>query len=299
MIYRYALCFDAPIKLDREPKRKSKKKLAGILLVNRLIHDEALPILHELNTIVISREELCQFPNGKRPQLTCKPEFVQRLYIRNLAASSRCAARISAPWPATNRPCPNCRPSILGLVNTLRLKPKLKEVFFDYHGYHYAVNALMHALKTGNGIDGDTQLTCTGIGAYTLTGSWLQNSTFSFRDVPLAAVWSRVTATPLPVPFAPYHRANGPMWKDSEWLASRTDAKARFTLILKIFLLISHHDAGAVPSNFAGIWPQGVHMDFRTVESLGRPDLLHEMNLELYDYLEARPVLMLDLVRRT
>jgi hypothetical protein len=273
--------------------------MAGILLVNRLVYNEALPILHELNTIVISREELCQFPNGKCPQLTCKAELVHSLHIRDLAASSRCAARISYPWPATNRPCQNCRPSILGLINTLRLKPSLREVFVDYHGYDYVIHTLMEAPRPPDQIEGEIQLTCAGIGRYTLTGSSLCNITFSFRDVPLAEVWSRITALPLPQPFAPYYRANRAMWKDLKWLESRVDARVLVLLILKIFFLISNHDANAVPSHFASIWPQGMSMDFRTVESLGRPELLHEMNLQLQVYLEATPLVMLDLVRRT
>ena len=299
MIYRYVLCFDAPIKLDRDPKRGPKTKLAGILLVNRLVYNEALPILHELNTIVISREELCQFPNGKRPQLTCKPELVHSLHIRDLAASSRCAARMSYPWPATHRPCQNCRPSILGLINTLSLKPKLREVSIDYHGYNYVIHTLTEAPRPPDQPEGETQLTCTGIGRYTLTGSHLHNTTFSLRDVPLAEVWSRITALPLPQPFAPYYRANRSMWKDLRWLESRVDARALVLLILKIFFLISNHDANAVPSSFARVWPRGVPVDFRAVEGFGTSELLHQMNLQLQAYLEATPLVMLDLVRRT
>lgn len=301
MIYTYALCFDTPIVLVRDPNLAPKNKLAGILLVNRLVYNEALPLLHELNTIVVSREELCQFSSGKQPQLNCKLEVVQSLYIRHMDPSSRCAARISCPWPATNQPCQNCRPSILGLIQSLRLlrlRSKLKEVFIEYHGYHYAISALLRELRASDDLKGETELTCTGIGKYMLTGSWLANMTFSFRDVPLAEVWSRVTALPLPHTALAYYRAQRAMWKELAWLESRTSAKTVITLAMRTLILLSYHDANLVPSTFASIWPRDLPMDFRTLESVGTPELLHKFNVQLHEYMDAGPVNIQEMVRR-
>ena len=293
LIYRYAMCFDTPISLDRNPKRGPKSKMARILLVNRLIYAEALPILHELNEIVISREEFCHFPTGKRPQLTIKPELVERLYIRDLAASNRCTARQVSPWP--RRPCSNCSDSLLGLVNTLRLKPRLKEVYIDYHGHHHAIRALLNGILY---YPPEIQVFCTGIGRYRLAGDILRGVKFKLLDVPLVMVWSRMMKLPVRYPYATNYRANRLVWRDLKALEQRMELSDLAVWIVKITGLIQNHDAHFIPANFADIWPADIPMNFRTVEVLGSPELLHDMNVQLQAFLETGPLVLQDLVVR-
>jgi hypothetical protein len=269
-------------------------------MVNRLIYTEALPILHELNTIVISREEFCHFPTGKRPQLTVKPELVQQLYVRDLAASPRCAAREASPWPRKNRPCQNCHHSLLGLINTLRLKPRLKEVSIDYHGYRDAIRALAEGLRrrTPDYLPHEIRLVCTGIGRYQLAGDLLRGIKFELRDVPLVTIWNRIMTLPVRHPYATYYRANRLVWTDLQSLERRMELSDLAVWIVKITGLIQNHDARFIPANFADIWPADIPMNFRTVEVLGSPELLHEMNVQLQAFLESGPLLLQDLVVR-
>lgn len=298
LIYGYALCFDTPITLDRDLKRKPKSKMARILIVNRLTYTEALPILHELNTIIISRDEFCHFPTGKRPQLTIKPELVQRLYIRDLATSPRCSAREASPWPKTNRPCQNCRQSLLGLVNTLRLKPRLKEVSIDYYGYHYAIQALAEGIRSSDYLPHEIRLVCAGIGRYELVGDLLRGIKFELRDLPLVRIWNRIMALPVHYPYATYYRANRLVWRDLSPLERRMELSDLAVWIVKIAGLIQNHDASFIPATFADIWPADIPMNFRTVEELGSPELLHDMNVQLQAFLDAGPLLLQDLVVR-
>ena len=216
IIYSYLLQFDVPIRLEREPRHWPRLKGAGILLVNRLTYMEALPVLHQQNTIVISRDELCQLPTYMRPQLSCKPDLVQSLYLSNLHPSSRCAASMNRIWPAWNWPCNNCKPSILGLINSIQSMPRIRQVFIDYFGHNASLRALAEGLKACPGIANTNrlQLVCTGIGKYKLTGDWLHGVKFELCDAPLTEIWSRVTALPSPQPILPYYRANRAMWKD-------------------------------------------------------------------------------------
>jgi hypothetical protein len=298
LIYRYALCFDKPLILKRNPKRGPKSKKVSILIVNRLVNAEAVPVLHELNTIVIPRGEFCHFPTGRRPQLTIKPELVQQLYIRDLASSRRCAARETIPWPGTNRPCQNCRHSLLGLINTLRLKPRLKEVSIDYYGYHYAIRALAEGLRTSDYLPHEIRLICTGIGRYQLAGDLFRGIKFELRDAPLMEVWSRIMELPARYPYATNSRANRLVWRNLKWLERRIDTGDLAALIVKITLLIMYHDAYFIPTGFADIWPQDIPMDFRAVETLGSPELLHDINVQLQAFLETGPLLLQDLVVR-
>ena len=298
LIYSYALCFDVPIRLDRNPPRGMKTKLAGILLACRLTYTEALPVLHELNTIVSTREEFCRFPTGREPQLSCKPDLVERLRIRDLAPSARCAARISNSAQYATPPCRVCSPSILGLVYTLSRQPRLEEVSIDYHSHNYAVRVLFEALRfMPHNMLGTIYLTCTGIGRYTLTGSLFRNTNFTLRDVPLQELWTRVIALPIPPPYLPFWRGNHRMWKDVKLLAKRTEKPYIVAMAMKLTVLIMHHDSGLIPASFTRDWPQNTAMDLRALDN-ATPELLHGLNVALQNHLEGRPAGLMDLVAR-
>lgn len=243
LIYRYILSFDLPITLLRKSRSGQKMKKAGILGVNRLIYQESLPIFHELNTIVISREEFCHYPTGKRPQLTCKPDLVQYLKIRSLTASARCEARIGNPaCPPAHGPCRNCWPSIVFLIDSLRLKPKLREVFIEYQGFHYRVHALVEDLVYFNPDMNKLRITCTGIGTYELTGSWLRGIRFQLCDQPLVEVWDRVITLPAPHAFSAFYLRHVQCWH----------RKRAFTaFVFNAMVLMMNHDAGFVPASIA------------------------------------------------
>ncbi|KAK3709959.1 hypothetical protein LTR37_010578 [Vermiconidia calcicola] len=298
-IYEYVLQFDVPIKLDRQPRRTARSKIAGLLLANRLIYMEALPVLYDLNTIVIRRAELCRYKSSVRPQLSCKPALVQRLYVDDLHPSYRCVAAINRRWPAVGQPCENCRPSILPFVDALRQMPRLNEVFIDYYRHASAVQALAKGLHETADVASELQLTCVGIGRYHLTGEWLEGVEFELRNVPLVETWSKVTALPRPDPFLPYLRANRVLWKDLKHIEARCyDRRAFRRMVVQTLMLIAEHDSQLMPASFARVWPGDLPMDLRKVEGFGRPRFLHELNCRLQWFLDSGAIVIRDPVVR-
>ncbi|KAK3724467.1 hypothetical protein LTR37_001091 [Vermiconidia calcicola] len=278
-IYEHVLQFGVPIKLDRQPRRTTRSKIACILLSNRLIYMEALPVLYDLNTIVIRRAELCRYKSSKRPQLSCKPELVQRLYVDDLH--------------------PSYRPSILPFVDALRQMPRLKEVSIDYYRHATAVQALAKALHETADVASELQLTCVGIGRYHLTGEWLEGVEFELRNVPLVETWSKVTALPRPDPFLPYLRANRVLWKDLKHIEARCyDRRAFRRMVVQTLMLVAEHDSQLIPASFARVWPGDLPMDLRKVEGFGRPRFLHELNCRLQCFLDSGAIVIRDPVVR-
>ena len=284
-IYKYILQFDLPLKLTRQPRRKASQRAAGVLLTNRLIYTEALPVFYELNTIVVNRSEFCQYPVISRPRPSCKPEVVQQLYFHDLHPSVRCAATISHGWPVTRRPCEHCRPSILGLLDAVRTLPRLKQVFIDYHRHAASVRALAEGLKDSRDVSSELRLTCTGVGKYDLIGERLEGVDIELRDVPLYEIWSRVLLLPSPVEFVSYFRGICHLQKDVRALGNRYDSGEIRKIVAKLSALLALHDTGTVPSSIAGIWPADLPMDYRRVEHFDRSDFFHKFNEQLQSFL--------------
>lgn len=137
-IYEHLLRFDEPIKLRQIiPGSKNLR----ILRTNRQIHDEALPVLYDINRVVVTRNDFCRNtdPGLKTP---LKLEHARHLLVTSFSQSIACTL-IGPP-----RQCDVCQPDALGLIWQFTRMPRLQTVVVDYHNHLRE----MSGFKAGVGI---------------------------------------------------------------------------------------------------------------------------------------------------
>jgi hypothetical protein len=134
-------------------------------------------------------------------------------------------------------------------------------------------------------------MTCTGVGRYELKGAWLRGITVQLVDIPLAQLWSAFTAMPFlvpnPVSISNYRSMRSATKTDTmRILVKRYGVKYCTRRSRHLAALIVHHDIGAIPIQFARIWPARQPTDFRLVESFASAEFFHEFNVVLQAWLE-------------
>jgi hypothetical protein len=124
-IYEYLLQYDQPIKL-RQVIPGSRN--LSILRTNQQIYREAIPVLYDLNTIIVTRNDFCKCTdaNLKTP---LRLDYARHLLVANFSQSIACT--LNGP----EGQCDVCRPSAMGLINAFREMPRLRTVLIDYHKY--------------------------------------------------------------------------------------------------------------------------------------------------------------------
>lgn len=124
-VYELLLTFTAPIKLRCiVPGSRN----LSLLRTCRQIHTEALSVLHDLNTIVITRNDFC--PNTDSTLKTpVNWEYVRHLRVVAFSQSIACMSQMR------REKCSVCRPDASGLIEVLIKMPRLKSCVVDYRDH--------------------------------------------------------------------------------------------------------------------------------------------------------------------
>ena len=121
-IYEELLQFNGPIKL-RQVIPGSKN--VSILRTNRQIHDEARPVLYDLNTIIVTRNDFCALTD-KRLKTPLEVHHARHLLMVSFSQSIACTLA------GFEEKCRVCQPSASGLMQILISMPKLRTAIVEY-----------------------------------------------------------------------------------------------------------------------------------------------------------------------
>lgn len=280
LIYEHLLQFDCPLKLQQHCLRTQLQGIA-ILRVSRLTYKEALPVFYELNTIAAHRYEFCRF--APAAQLTCKTEWIRSLYVCDLDSLVPC---LTHPWPPAEKRCCNCEETLFEFLMSLKFLPRIRKIYIDYCRHSHCVHALSTCLSRHRSLSSGLRMTCIGIGKYRLEGRWVGAVDFELRDTFLSGMWQISMAR---------RRDSDGIFANRQSFIELGALRRRHGFgylttmgyMSSLALLFAWHDAGRMAANFARIWPNDIPMDFRQLTSqLGRPEFLHEFNVELQHVLE-------------
>ena len=169
-IYEHVLRFNDPIKL-RQFVLGSRD--LPLLRTNQQIYSEALPLLYDLNIIVVTRNDFCKHtdPGLKTP---LKLDYARHLLMSRLSTSIACTLR------DRDQRCSVCQPSAAGLIQAFVEMPRLQTVLVDYHEHIKE----MSSFRAHLGMSDDLQLEAVPLGlnsyAYRLHGSTVDRLDIQF-----------------------------------------------------------------------------------------------------------------------
>ena len=153
-IYELILRFEHPIKL-RQVIPGSRD--LSLLRTSRQVYNEALPVLYDSNTIIVTRNDFCKCtdPALKTP---LKLDYARHLLILSFSSSIACTLRF------LDERCDVCQPSAAGLIQMLTLMPRLQTVVIDYHKHIAEMRSFREMMIR----DGKLELEPipTGLGSY-------------------------------------------------------------------------------------------------------------------------------------
>ena len=157
-IYEELVGFDAPIKLRQVvPGAKD----LPILRTNRQIYNEALSVLYEVNTIVVTRNDFCKLTD-QRLKTPLRLDQARHLLMTSISQSIVCTISGPARW------CNVCEFSATGLIEAFTRMPRLLTVVIDYHKHLGEMQKLADNLRSV----GHLELEPTTVEGYVDGCSW-------------------------------------------------------------------------------------------------------------------------------
>lgn len=132
-IYEHLLNFNNPIKL-RQIIPGSRD--LSFLRVCRQILNEAVPVLYDLNTIIVTRNDFCRYTDDalKTP---LKLNYARHLRVVAFSQSIACTL-VDPTWQ-----CDVCQPSAMGLIKAFMAMPRLRSVVVDYRQHRSEMHAFV------------------------------------------------------------------------------------------------------------------------------------------------------------
>ena len=170
-IYEYLLRFDKPVKL-RQIIPGSKD--LSILRTNQQIYHEALPVLYDLNTIIVTRNDFCKSTDASL-KTPLKLDQARHLLIVSFSQSIVCT--LNGP----GEQCDVCQPSAMGLIGTLISMPRLRTVLVDYHTHLSEIRLFKEKITQHSDLELELIQTIPGSQASRLSGPGLENLDVIFR----------------------------------------------------------------------------------------------------------------------
>ena len=163
-IYEHLLDFDAPIKLRQVIP--GSRNLA-ILRICRQIYEEAVSVLYDLNTVMVTRNDFCRRtdPILKTP---LKLDRARHLLVTSFSQSIACTLSDS------EERCSTCQPSATGFVRALTDMPRLQTVIVDYHNHVVEMGLLSDSLAESSVLELRPIATATGSHMHKLSGDGLE-----------------------------------------------------------------------------------------------------------------------------
>ncbi|KAK4613667.1 hypothetical protein CLAFUW4_09218 [Fulvia fulva] len=194
-IYEHILAFQRPLKLRQVV---AGAKNTSVLRANRQIHSEALPVFFDLNIILATRNDFCEWPDSQL-QTPIRRDQVRHLLVKHFGQSIRCSSFLSGNNMVLPGCCRSCHPSADGFIEALSHLPRLQTAVIDYH-HHQREFGFIKATIEGIGSTNvysraGCQMTCIGIGKYQFTSGLLPPApSITFTDSPLNYIWNRFSA---------------------------------------------------------------------------------------------------------
>lgn len=136
-IYELLLQYSHPIK-PRQIIPGSRD--LSLLRPSRQIYSEALPVLYDLNTIVVARNDFCRNTDASL-KTPLRLDLARHLLVVSLSQSIACT--LNGP----EGQCDVCRPSAIGLFKMFASMPRLQTVVVHYHKHVAEMNLLRDRLK--------------------------------------------------------------------------------------------------------------------------------------------------------
>ncbi|EME81031.1 uncharacterized protein MYCFIDRAFT_176375 [Pseudocercospora fijiensis CIRAD86] len=190
LIYEHVLAFERPLKL-RQVVAGSPN--TGILRANRQVHNEALPLLYDLNNIMVTRNDFCHYTDYDL-QTPLRRDQVRHLLVKNFSQSIKCSSYSGGNHMYLAGCCEVCQPTAVGFINALSELPRLQSVVVDYH-FHQSEFGYMKDVIKRNGmlepLRRNRSLQCTGLGQWRLQGTSISDKlSITFADVALNTLWT-------------------------------------------------------------------------------------------------------------
>lgn len=192
-IYEYALPATGKL-VPQHTTRASWPAPAGkpyrgtaLLLVNRLICEEAQDVMYKFNTFSVPKATFCATePPCSGPVL--KLEMVVHLRLSTFMISKMCAKHVNNGLGV----CDICRP-LSAIPDIISKMPELRTIIIDYGADRPSQIAFRLLKSNVRKSDQSLSLTCVGVGEYQLNGPALKNTAVSLVHGSLAALWHELT----------------------------------------------------------------------------------------------------------
>lgn len=194
-IFEYVLSFERPLKL-RQIVAGSKN--TSILRTNRQIHQEALPIFYDFNTIMATRNDFCKDTDADL-QTSLRKDLIRHLLIGNLSQSIKCSSYSGGNNMYLAGCCDVCKPNAAGFINALSNLPRLQTVVVDYHNHPREFAFIKENIRGIGSTHLDAYhgftLTCSDIAQYKLTSPSLfpPSLSITFTDLPFHTIWTTIS----------------------------------------------------------------------------------------------------------
>ena len=190
-IYEHVLSFERPLKL-RQVVAGSKN--TSILRANKQIYHEALPVLYDTNTIIVTRNDFCQDTDPDL-QTPLRRDQVRRLLVRNFSQSIKCSSFSGGNNMYLEGCCDVCKPSATGFLAVLAALPRIQTVVIDYQNHVREFGFIKDTIRGIGSTSVDAphgfSLRCTDLAKYALTSpSFPPNLSITFTDLPLSSIWN-------------------------------------------------------------------------------------------------------------
>jgi len=184
-IYELILDFSQPIKLRQTVAGSENTTL---LRVNKRMYNETLPVLFDINTVTVTRNDFCKKTDAS---LKCPvpSQHVRHLLIASFGESIACSFLLDR--------CDVCGALAGGLFDALSAMPQLKSVTVDYRTHIANFRLFRETLGCPNNashFDPALKLDCIAVGTYRLRGETFDNIIFTFQNIPLAKIWCALSS---------------------------------------------------------------------------------------------------------
>ncbi|SMY25530.1 unnamed protein product [Zymoseptoria tritici ST99CH_1A5] len=192
-VYEFVLSFEAPLKL-RQVVAGSKN--TGILRCSRLTHREALPILYDRNTILLTRNDFCRHISGEL-STPMRADKIRHLLINNFSTSIKCSSLSGGNGIFLDGCCEVCQPSGAGFISTLASLPQMRSVVIDYSRHPSDFRYIKKAMHLNRIPEGEHsfRLVCVGMARYRLLSPMFPAGlSIEYVNRPVNTIWNEILA---------------------------------------------------------------------------------------------------------
>ncbi|KAK6388893.1 hypothetical protein LTR65_007174 [Meristemomyces frigidus] len=267
------------------PKRAlAMYKGASLLLVNRTVYQEALPIFYRCNTVSFPKAAFCTIDAAK-PKTAPKLDMLVHLHLSGVEMSEACRMGVQGG----RRPCGTCGLGVYGLRNAIASAPHLRSIIVDHttsNGSHTAFRTFKEALQRLAG--GKARFSCFGVGQYRLQSTELfKTIEFTLNHVDLAGSWALMIrakpSTPSSTDICSWLSSFRTVWSPNIMMNNAIRTLDSYQGSMPYMPIRFHHH---IPRSIGSIWPRSVPVDIRDLGLVERAGFMEEFDDAVYQYLD-------------